>query len=86
MDEDTSLRASATSHPLEPDAEENGSKKARVARNVLHIRGEDGLKFDVNTDDWPNSDLTIRSSYEGALVIELPADKVKARDERKISQ
>ena len=37
MDEDTSLRTPATSHPLVLDAEENVSKKSRVARNVLYI-------------------------------------------------
>ena len=51
MDEDTSLRILATSPPLHPDAEEHVSKKARRARNVLHIRGEDELKFDVNEED-----------------------------------
>ena len=49
-----------------------------MARNVLHIRGEDELKFDVNEEDWPNTELAIRSSYEGALIDRLPADKVKA--------
>ena len=39
MDEDNIRRTPATSHPLELDADENVSKKARVARNVLHIRG-----------------------------------------------
>ena len=33
------------------------SKKARVARNVLHIGGEDELKFEVNEEAWPNADL-----------------------------
>ena len=37
VDEDTSLRTPATSHPLVLDAEENVSKKSRVARNVLYI-------------------------------------------------
>ena len=31
IDEDTSLRALAISHPLKPDAEEHVSRKARVA-------------------------------------------------------
>ena len=62
------------------------SKKARVARNVLHIRGESELKFDVNEEAWPNADLAIRSSDEGALIHGLPADKVKAGDEREIRQ
>ena len=62
--EDTSLRAPATSHPLEPDAEEKVSRKARVARNVLHISGEDELKFNVNEEAWPNAGLAIRSNYE----------------------
>ena len=58
------------------------SKKARVARNVLHIRGEDCVKFDVNEEAWPNADLVIRASFEGALIDGLPADTVKAGDER----
>ena len=76
MDEDPSLRAPAISHPLEPDAEENDSKKARVARNLLHILGEDELKSNVNEEAWPNADLAIRSSYEGALIDGLLADQV----------
>ena len=44
MDEDTSLRTPATSLPLVLDAEENVSKKSRVARNALYICGEDELK------------------------------------------
>ena len=48
MDEETSFTASATSHPLDPDAEENVSKKARVAGNVLHTRGVDERKSHVN--------------------------------------
>ena len=28
------------------------SKKERVAINVLHIRGESELKFDVNEEAW----------------------------------
>ena len=55
-----------------------------MARNVLHIRGEDNVKFDVNEEAWPNADLATRSSYEGALIDGLPADKVKAGDEREI--
>ena len=57
-----------------------------MARNVLHIRGEDGVKFDVNEEAWPNADLAIRATYEGALIDGLPADKVKAGDEREIQQ
>ena len=64
----------------------NVSKKARVARNVLHIRDEDGVKFDVNEEAWPNADLVIRATYEGALIDGLPADKVKAEDAREIQQ
>ena len=86
MDEYTSLRALAISHPLEPDAEENVSKKARVAREVLHIRGEDELKSDVNGEAWPNADLALRSSFEGALIDGLLADKVNDGDEREITQ
>ena len=72
MDEDNFRRGPATS--------------AQVARNVLHIRGEDSTKFDVNEEAWPNADLVIRSSYAGALIDGLPADKVKAGDEREIKQ
>ena len=59
MDEDNFRRGPATSHQLEPVDDENVSKKARVARNVLHIRGEDSVKFDVNEEAWPNADLVI---------------------------
>ena len=86
MDEDNFRRGPATSHPLEPVDDENVSKKARVARNVLHIRGDDNVKFDVREEAWPNADLVIRASYEGALIDGLPADKVKAGDEREIQQ
>ena len=74
MDEDNFRRGPATSHELEPVDDENVSKKARVARNVLHIRGEDNEKFDVNEEAWPNADLAIHSSYEGTLTDGLPAD------------
>ena len=86
MDEDNFQRTPATSHPLEPVDDENVSKKARVARNCLHIRGEDSVKFDVNEEAWPNADLVIRASCEGALIDGLPANKVKAGDEREIQQ
>ena len=86
MDEDNFRRGPATSHQLEPVDDENVSKKARVARNVLHIRGEDSMKFDVNEEAWPNADLFVRSSYEGALIDGLPADRVKAGDERELQQ
>ena len=84
MDEDNFQRGPATSHQLEPVDDENESKKARVARNVFHIRGEDSMKFDVNEEAWPNADLAIRASYDSALVDGLTADKVKAGDEREI--
>ena len=64
----------------------NVPKKARVARNVFSIRGENGVKFDVNEEAWPNEDLAIRATCEGALIDGLPADKVKAGDEREIQQ
>ena len=86
MDEDNFRRGPATSHQLEPVDDENVSKKARVARNVRHILGEDSMKFDVNGDAWPNADLVIRASYEGSLIDGLPANKVKAGDEREIQQ
>ena len=84
MGEDNFRRGPATPHQLEPVDGENVPKKARVARNVLHIRGEDSMKFDVNEGAWPNADLVIRASYEGALIDGPPADKVKAGDEREI--
>ena len=84
MDEDNFRRGPATSHQLESVDDENVSKKARVARNVLYIRSEDSVKFDVNKDAWPNAELAIQSSYEGALTDGLPADKTKAGDEREI--
>ena len=86
MDEDNFRRGPATSHQLEPVDDENVSKKARVARNVLDIRGEDSMKFDVNEEAWPNADLVIRASYEGALIDGLPANKVEAGDEPEIQQ
>ena len=55
-------------------------------RNVFSIRGENGVKFDVNEEAWPNAELAIHSSYEGALIDGVPADKVKAGDEREIQQ
>ena len=49
-----------------------------MARNALHIRGEDSVKFDVNEKACPNADLVIRVSYEGA------SDKVKASPDKSI--
>ena len=86
MDVDRFQRTPANAHPLEPASDENSSKKAKVARSVLHIRGESEWKFDVNEEAWPNADLAIHSSNEGALIDGLPADKVKAGDEREIRQ
>ena len=77
MDEDNFRRGPATSHQLEPVDDENVSKKARVARNVLHIRGEDSMKFDVNEKAWPNADLVFRATCEGAFIDSLPAEKVR---------
>ena len=68
MDVDSFQRTPATAHPLDSASDENVSRKARVASNVLHIRGECELKFDVNEEAWPNADLAIQSSYEGALI------------------
>ena len=84
--EDNFRRGPATSHQLDPVDDENVSKKARVAGNVLHIRGEDSVKFDANEEAWPNADLVVHSSYEGALIDGLSADKVKAGDAREIKQ
>ena len=80
MDVDSFPRTPATAHPVDPASDENVAEKARVARNVLHIRGVRELKFHVNEEAWPNADLAIHSSYEGALIDGLPADKVKAGD------
>ena len=57
-----------------------------MARNVLHIRGEGELKFDVNEQAWPHADLATHSRYEGALIDGLLAHRVKAGDERKSSR
>ena len=43
LDEDNFQRGPATSHQVESVDDENVSKKARAARNVLHIRGEDSV-------------------------------------------
>ena len=83
MDEDNFQRGPATSHQLESVHDQNVPKKARVARNVF---GENGVKFDVNEEAWPKADLAIQATYEGALFDGLPANKVKARDEREIQQ
>ena len=85
-DEVNFRRGPATSHQLESVDDENVSKKARVVRNVLRIRGEDHVKFDFNEEAWPNAELAIHSTYEGALIDGLPADKVKAGDEREIQK
>ena len=47
---------------------------------------ENGVKFDVIEEAWPNEEMAIRATYEGALIDGLPADKVKAGDEREIQQ
>ena len=59
MDVDNFQRTPATAHPLESASDENVSKKARVARNVLQIRGESEFKFDVNEEARPNAYLAI---------------------------
>ena len=66
VDEDNFQRTPTTSHPLEPVDDGNVSKKAGVARNVLHFRGEDTVKFDVNGEAWPNADLAIRAKSTAA--------------------
>ena len=86
MDEDNFRRGPATSHQLEPVDDDNVSKKARVARNVLHIPGGDSVQFDVNEEACQNADLVIRACCEGALIDGLPVDKVKVGDEREIQQ
>ena len=85
LDEDNFRRGPATSHQLEPVDDENVSKKVREGRNVLHI-GENNAKFDINEEAWPNTELAIPATYEGALIDGLPADKVEAGDEREIKQ
>ena len=86
MDQDNFQRGPVTSHQLEPVYDENVSKKARVARNILHIWCEDNVKLDVNEGAWPNADQAIHLSYEGALIDGLLADNDKAGDEREITQ
>ena len=49
MDVDSFQRTLATAYLLERTSDENVSKKARVATNVLHLRGESELKFDVGS-------------------------------------
>ena len=44
------------------------------------------MKFDVNEEAWPNADLAIRATYEGALIDGLPADKVKPEMNEKSSR
>ena len=44
------------------------------------------MRFDVYEEAWPNAELAIHSCYEGALIDGLPAEKVKACDEREIQQ
>ena len=56
-----------------------------MATSVLHIRGEDSVRFDVNEEAWLKADLFVRASYEGALIDGLPAETVKAGDEREFS-
>ena len=86
MDEENFQRRPATSHQLESVDDENVPKKARVARNVFSICGENREKFGVNEEAWPNADLAIRATCGGALIDGLPADKAKAGDEREIQQ
>ena len=50
------------------------------------IRGENGVNFDVNEEAWPNAELDIRPSYEGAKIDGLPADTVKTGDEPEMQQ
>ena len=50
------------------------------------IRGGDECKFGVNEEDWPNAELAIRSSYEGALIDGHSVDRVKAGNDREITQ
>ena len=50
-----------------------------------HI-SEDHPKFDVREEAWPNADLDVRATCEGALIDGLPTDKIKAGDEREIQQ
>ena len=64
MDEDNFRRRPATPHQLETVDDENVSKKARVARNVFHIRDENCVKFDVNEEAWPNADLAFEEAVK----------------------
>ena len=86
MDEDNFQRGPATSHQLEPVDDEKDAEEGTSGKKRFSIRGENGVKFDVNEEAWPNADLAIRATYEGALIDGLPAVKVKAGDEREIQQ
>ena len=55
-------------------------------QETFSILGENGVKFDVDEEAWPNADLAIRASYEYVLIDGLPADEVKAGDEREFQQ
>ena len=48
MHEATSPRALATTQLLDPGIEEQVARNARGARNVLHVRGEDGSMYDTD--------------------------------------
>ena len=61
MEVDNFQRTPATAHRLEPASDENVSKKARVARNVLHIRGEGELKL---AERRPGDSLKLRRCFD----------------------
>ena len=84
MNEHNFRRRPVTFHELEPADDENMSMKARVARNIFRVHGEDSVKFYVNEEAWPTAELAIHSSNEGTLIDGFPADKVKAGGERQI--
>ena len=86
MDEDNFRRGPATSHQLEPVDDENVSKKARVARNVLHIRGEDSTKFDVNEEAWPNAQTGYSSKLRRCLGRRTARRQSQGWREREIQQ
>ena len=50
------------------------------------IRGENGVKFDVNEEAGPNADLAIRATYEGAQIDGLPPAKSRPEMNEKSSR
>ena len=50
------------------------------------ILGENGVKIDVNEEAWPNADLAILATYEGALIDGCPPTKSRLEMNEKSSR